>query len=493
MSASAAPNPRPRVFDSPAAPESDSEPHNHDAERAVLGAMILDAEAVEKAAMLLTAECFHMRRHFRIFEAILVLSNTPDCTVDFMTVMEHLRRAQTLEDCGGAVYILSLESHVFSTANVEHHAKIVREKHQLRELARLALTVRNEALTEQDDVGALLTLAQERLFQLGEARAVRDFRDIGELTVETMVEIDLRASSTHEVTGVATGFTDLDEWTGGFQKSDLIIIAARPSIGKTAFALNIASAVGAGLRGKQIMREQARPVAIFSLEMSASQVNMRMLSTIADVPMHAMRTGKLRADDRRKLHKASRELHGLPVYIDDTPSLGIMELRSKVRRLKTMRPDLALVMIDYLQLMRGGARTENRQQEISEITRGLKAIGRELEVPVVALSQLSRLIEQRKGKGAKPILSDLRESGSIEQDADVVMFLHREKHFDKKDGDEDGDAGNTIRAEKAELIIGKQRNGPIGTIDLVFFRETATYHNMAGGGGSLDGDDGPGF
>jgi replicative DNA helicase len=305
---------------------------------------------------------------------------------------------------------------------------------------------------------------------------------VGTLTLETVEEIERRCSSTHEVTGVATGYTDLDDWTGGFQKSDLIILAARPSIGKTAFALNIALNVGAGLRNRQVYKDRQRCVGVFSLEMSASQINMRLLSTLSEVPMHLMRSGKLGPRDRTKMAQFARQLHGVPIYIDDTPGISVMELRAKARRLAALRPDLSLIIIDYLQLMRGGGHrgSDNRQQEIAEISRSLKALARELNVPIVALSQLSRLIEQRKGKNARPILSDLRESGAIEQDADMVMFLHREKHFDKKDG-EDGEEKKKgdISAEAAELIIGKQRNGPIGTIDLVFFRETATYHNLA--------------
>lgn len=477
-----------RVLDTPPAPIPAVPPSNLDAEKAVLGSMILDPQAIEVVAAILKPPAFYSDRHRLVFEVILDLHER-NINVDFTTVIDELTRRRQIEKAGGAAYITSFEQHVFSTANVEHHARIVQNKYQLRELAELAQAIRHEALTEQDDVGTLLDLAEKRIFDLSEQRTTRDFQDIGTLTIQTIDEIDRRSSSHHEVTGVATGYTELDEWTGGLQKSDLIILAARPSVGKTAFALNIAANIGAGFRNRQIHPDLARPVGIFSLEMGASQINMRLLSTITEVPMHQMRTGHLSTRDKQRLHTMARQLHGLPIYIDDTPGISILELRAKARRLAALRPDLALLMIDYLQLMRGGGRSENRQQEIAEISRSLKALARELNIPIIALSQLSRLIEQRKGKNARPMLSDLRESGAIEQDADVVMFLHREKDYDRKDDDEDGKGQNTITAEKAELIIGKQRNGPIGIIDLVFFRETATYHNLA----KNYSDDGPDF
>ncbi len=477
-----------RILDTNPVPLPSTPPSNVDAEKAVLGSMILDPTAIETVAPLLKAHSFFSDRNRLIYEAILDL-NERGVAADFTTVVDELTRRRMIEKAGGAAYVTSLEQHVFSTANAEHHAKIVQAKYQLRELADIAQTIRHEALTEQDDVGVLLDLAEKRIFDLSEQRTTRDFQDIGSLTIQTIDEIDRRASSTSELSGVETGYADLDEWTGGLQKSDLLILAARPSVGKTAFALNMAANIGAGLKNRQLHPEKARCVGVFSLEMSAPQINMRLLSTITEVPMHIMRTGRLTSRDKQRLHTMARQLHGLPIYIDDTPSLSILELRAKARRLAAMRPDLSLIMIDYLQLMRGGGRVENRQQEISEISRSLKALARELNVPIMALSQLSRLIEQRKGKNSRPILSDLRESGAIEQDADVVMFLHREKSYDRKDEDDDEQAKGAITAEKAELIIGKQRNGPIGIIDLVFFRETATYHSLA----KNFNEEGPGF
>lgn len=469
-----------RVIDATSAAMQAAPPSSADAEKAVLGSMILDAEQIEIVVGILKPESFFHSRHRHLFTAVVEL-NEKGVHVDFTTLIDEMRRRHLLEEIGGPGYIVSLEQHVFSTANAADHAKIVQRKHQLRELIRITDVIREEAITEREDVDQILDEAEKMIFDLSEQRTTRDFQDVGTLTIETIDEIDRRASSSHEVTGVATGYDQLDEWTGGLQKSDLIILAARPSIGKTAFALNMALNIGAGLRGRHVHNEKQRCVGVFSLEMSAAQINMRLLSTLSEVSMHHMRTGKMAQRDKNRLHQFARQLHGVPIYIDDTPGISVLELRAKARRLAAMRPDLSLIIIDYLQLMRGsGLRSgENRQQEISEISRSLKALARELNIPIIALSQLSRLIEQRKGKHARPILSDLRESGAIEQDADVVMFLHREKTFDKKDDDDEERSKADVTAEPAELIIGKQRNGPIGVIDLVFFRETATYHNLA--------------
>lgn len=463
-------------------------PSNIDAEKAVLGSMILDAAAIDSVRAIVTKQHFFNSRHQLIFEALCEL-HEKRTVIDFTTVIDELRRRRVLEEVGGPPYILSLEQHVFSTANASHHAHIIRQKHQLRELIRITDDIKQEAFTERDGASELINRAQQLIFKLSEDGADRDFRDIGSLTLETVDEIDRRCSASHEVHGVATGYAQLDEWTGGFQKSDLLILAARPSMGKTAFGLNIALNVGAGLRNRRLGAAEPQGVGIFSLEMSAAQINQRLLSTIAEVPMHLMRSGKMNASDRQKLHHCAKQLFSMPIFIDDTPGIGIMEMRAKARRLAVTCPNLSLLIIDYLQLMRGSDRPENRQQEIAEITRSLKGLARELQVPILALSQLSRLIEQRKGKNAKPMLSDLRESGAIEQDADVVMFIHRERSYDRRDAENEEKSKARITTEKAELIIGKQRNGPVGTIDLVFFNETATFHNLAR---PVD-EDGPGF
>ncbi|MCX7717342.1 MAG: replicative DNA helicase [Candidatus Sumerlaeaceae bacterium] len=456
-------------------------PSSPDAEKAVLGAMILDPEAIVAVSGKLLAEHFYKPRHQQIYAAIQSLYES-QVSVDFTTLVDELKRRNQLEAVGGPAYLASLVEVVFTPQNVEEHARIIRSKHRLREIVRVTQEIHEQALREDDEPDVILAQAEQQIFTLSQGRESADFVAIDELTMDTMTEIERRRQGGEALHGVQTGFPKLDELTGGFQRSDLLILAARPSVGKTALALNIALNVGAGLRNFVVHPESARPVAIFSLEMSASQIDMRMLSTVSKVPMYKMRTGHLNEQDRKRLHAVARQLHGIPIYIDDTPGLSILELRAKARRLKARVPGLALVMVDYLQLMRGAGRVENRQQEIAEITRSLKALARELDLPVLALSQLNRQIDQRKGKNSRPVLSDLRESGAIEQDADVVMFIHRDRkyeHFDSR-GEDEPPAGRPP-AEPAELIIAKQRNGPTDIVDLVFFRERATFHSMQRG------------
>lgn len=464
-------------------------PHSTDAEKAAIGAMILDEEQIENVLGICKPEHFYHERHRFLFEAIIDLYEKRQ-TVDFTTLMVEVRRRGQLEIIGGPGYIIGLEQYVFATVNAPDHARIVQQKYQTRQLIKISEEIKHAAQNETQEVDKLLEQAEKQISELGEQRTTRDFVDVSTLTLETLDEIEKRSASSHDVTGVATGYTDLDDWTGGFQKSDLIILAARPSIGKTAFALNMVCNIGAGLRNRKVDPSSRKGVGIFSLEMSSSQINMRLLSTISNVPMQKMRSGRVSPTDQRRIHDYANMLHGAPIFVDDTPGISVLELRAKARRLANKTP-LSLLIIDYLQLMRGsGTRSsDNRQQEVSEISRSLKALARELDVPIIALSQLSRGIEQRKGKNSRPVLSDLRESGAIEQDADVVMFLHREKHFEKKDGEDEERRTADITAEPAELIIGKQRNGPIGTIDLVFFPQTATYHNLHHHGT----DDGPGY
>jgi replicative DNA helicase len=451
-------------------------PSSLDAEKAVLGAMILSPQAVDVAAQILKPLCFYHKGHKELFEAICAIHES-GTVIDYTTLIDEIARRRQMEEVGGPAYIASLEQSVFSVDHVDHHANIVLEKHTLRELVRVTQSIRDEAINEREGVGEILDRAEKLIFDLSEHRTARDFVPIGSVTQDTMEEIERRSSSSHEVSGVATGYPELDEWTGGFQPSDLLILAARPSMGKTAFALNIALHVGAGLKGRHLNPKSQRAVGIFSLEMSASQINQRMLSTLSHVPMQLMRSGKLTHEQKLQLFQWVRQLHDVPIFIDDTPNISVLELRAKARRLASQADGLSLLMVDYLQLMRGsGGRSENRQQEISEITRSLKALARELNVPILALSQLSRLIEQRKGKQARPMLSDLRESGAIEQDADVVMFIHREKTYEKLEDDE------LPPTDEALLIIGKQRNGPIGDIDLMFVRKNASFYPKARGG-----------
>jgi replicative DNA helicase len=448
-------------------------PANADAEMAVLGSMILNFEAIDIAASILKPEFFFHERHQHLFSAIVELRER-QVPVDYTTLIEETRRRRQLELVGGPGYITSLEAHVYTTDNVAHHASIVLHKYQLRQLISITEQIQEQALDERDEVKQILNHAQKLILDLSEGQAAKEFQSMGDLTLATVEEIDKLCSAEHAHKGLATGFAELDNMTGGFQKNDLIILAARPSVGKTALALNLALNIGAGVRHRQIGVVKPQPVGIFSLEMSANQVNQRMLSSLAEVSMLLMREGKVSARGREKLHKVAKQLYEVPIYVDDSPGISVIEVRAKARRLQAMQPDLGLIIIDYLQLMRGAARSENRQQEVAEITRSLKALARELKIPILALSQLSRLVEQRKGKSSKPMLSDLRESGAIEQDADVVMFLHRDM---KANAAEDGN--DRAPTQETELIIGKQRNGPVGTIDIVFFKDTATFHNLA--------------
>ena len=449
-------------------------PCNNDAEKAVLGAMILDANAIDTATSLITAEVFYNARHQQVFGAIMDL-HEQSVTVDYTTLIDELRRRGQLEGIGGQGYILGLEQYVFSTRHVDHHIRILIDKYQLRRLARTAQEIQERALTEQSSAAELLEEADSRLSLLNMEASTRDFVSVHDLTLETMDHIERLSQGDSDAGGVATGFQDLDRLTGGLQKSDLLILAARPSLGKTALALNLALNIGAGRRGKSFRPELSKAVGIFSLEISSLQVNQRLLSSISDVPMQIMRTGKMSQSEHKALFEAGRHLETAPIYVDDTPNISAVELRAKARRLAAkLDHKLGLIIVDYLQLMRGGGgRNENRQQEISEISRSIKALARELNVPILALSQLSRLIEQRKGKNARrPMLSDLRESGAIEQDADVVMFIHRDKTAESNPSDPDYEPPPV---EDCLLIIGKQRNGPLDDVPLIFFRKSATF------------------
>jgi replicative DNA helicase len=446
-------------------------PYSPEAEAAVLGSMMLDQQALEIALGRVEMEAFYAPRHRSVYEALKELHRR-GMAVDFSTLATELRRVGRLEECGGVAGLTQLAEAVMSPANIEHYCTLVNDKFRARLLIRECEDLRQLALDQSTDTGTMLDMAEKKMFELGQQRESKEFRDISSLTLETLEEVEARAGSSGALTGVSTGYEKLDALTGGLQRSDLIILAARPSVGKTAFALNMACNIGVGLRELQIHPDKRRPVGIFSLEMSASQVNMRMLSTLSRIPMQQMRTGHLSRKDREDLQECAEKLHGAPVYIDDTAGLSLLELRAKARRLASQHPDLAVLFIDYLQLMRSGGKVENRQQEISEISRGLKALARELNIPIIALSQLSRLIEQRKGKSgkAKPMLSDLRESGAIEQDADVVMFIHRDRIYEE--------GVPRPEFEDAELIVGKQRNGPCDDVKLIFKGKTATYHNL---------------
>jgi replicative DNA helicase len=431
-------------------------PHNLEAERSVLGAILIENRALNQAQEILTEEDFYRESHRTIFRTMSGLNETRGA-IDLVTLKEALDSAGSLERVGGAPYIASLLDGVPRSSNVEHYARIVKEKSVLRNLIGSASRILNRCYEGEDTAELLLDEAQREIFSLAEDRLRTGFVHLREVAAPTLEYIDRVHQHKELITGLATGFERLDEMTSGLQNNDLIIVAGRPSMGKTALAVNIAQNVGTRL---------GRSVGIFSLEMSREQLFLRMLCGQARVDAHQLRTGRLGKEDWQRLTLAFGELTEAPVYVDDTAGLTLFEMRAKARRLKAEK-GLDLLVVDYLQLMRTREKFENRNQEISEISRSLKALAKELSVPVIAVSQLSRAPEQRGGNH-KPQLSDLRESGAIEQDADVVLLLYREEYY-KPD---------KIEAQGvAEVNVAKQRNGPTGSVDLVFIREYTRFEN----------------
>ena len=439
-------------------------PHNLEAEKCVLGAILIDNPAFNQAAEVIDAQDFFRDAHRRIFEKMVVLTdrNQP---VDLVTIKDELTRSGELDDVGGPAYIASLTDGVPRSANVEYYARIVKEKSTLRRLIQSANDVLGRAYDAEEDADNLLDEAERSIFQIAEHRLRTGFVPLGDLVSKGYELIEKLQEHKGLVTGVPTGFVDLDEMTSGLQKSDLIIVAARPSMGKTSLVLNIALHCGI---------EAGKTVGIFSLEMSREQLFLRMLTSEARVDAHRFRGGYLGEQDYERLVAAFARLHEAKVFIDDTPSVGILEMRAKARRLK-LEHGLDLLVVDYLQLMQGRGRFENRQQELAAISRALKILAKELEVPIVALSQLSRAPESRGDH--RPQLSDLRESGALEQDADVVLFIFREDMYGA-DGERRPEAEGT-----AELIIGKQRNGPTGTVRVAFLKQYTRFENLAAGSG----------
>ncbi len=432
-------------------------PQAVDAEVAVLGAMLLDKGACGVVTEVLDESSFYRGAHRKIFSAIMTLF-ARDEAVDLVTVTQELKKRKELDDVGGAAYLSQVLGSVATTANVRHHAKIVLEKSVLRRLINVATEVVQEAFDAGGEASDILDRAEHMIFEIAQSRVRRDFVPMREILKHSFEVIQELYDKKQHITGVPTGFNELDQMTSGFQKSDLVIIAGRPSMGKTAFALNVAShaSIKAGL-----------PVAIFSLEMGKEQLVQRMLCSEARVDAHKLRTGYLADKHWSSLTTAAGLLSESSIYIDDTPAMTVLEMRSKARRLKA-ESDIGLVIVDYLQLMHGLGRQENRQQEISEISRSLKALAKELEVPVMALSQLSRAVESRGGD-RRPILSDLRESGAIEQDADVVAFIYRQEVYER----------SPENMGLAEVIVGKQRNGPTGTVKLAFLSECTRFENLS--------------
>ncbi len=430
-------------------------PYNLEAEQSVLGSMLLSPDAIMVAMEQLRSEDFYKESHRRIFEVIVKLNEDRE-PVDLITVTEVLRSGKILEQIGGVTYLTNLTETVPTAANIAHYCKIVEEKALIRRLINTASGILSMAYDSKNEINELLDEAERRIFDIAQKQRVENFHHIKDILFDTFERIEELYNSESGITGVPTGFPDIDEKTSGFQPSDLILIAARPSMGKTALALNIAQ--NAAIRFKI-------PVGIFSLEMSKEQLVQRMLCSESNVDSHKLRTGRLNEDDWPRLAQAMGPLSEAPIYIDDTPGISSLELRTKARRLKAEK-GLGLVIIDYLQLMSGRGNSENRQQEISEISRSLKALARELSLPVVALSQLSRAPEMRSDH--RPILSDLRESGSQEQDSDLVAFLYRDDYYNP----------DSEKKNIAEIIIAKQRNGPTGTVELVWLSKFTKFASM---------------
>jgi replicative DNA helicase len=446
-------------------------PHDLDAEKSVLGAILISNQAFNQAAEVIDAGDFYRDAHRRIFEKMVGLTDRGN-PVDLLTLKDELARSGELDDIGGPAYISALTDGVPRSANVEFYARIVKEKSTLRRLIQSATDVLGRAYDAEEDADDLLDEAERSIFQIAEHRLRAGFVPVSQLVDSGYQLIEQLQQHRGLVTGAPSGFVDLDEMTSGFQKSDLVIVAARPSMGKTSFVLNVALHCGI---------TAGKTVGMFSLEMAKEQLFMRMLTSEARVDAHRFRGGYLGEQDYARLVDAFARLHDAKVFIDDTPSVGILEMRAKARRLK-LEHGLDLLIVDYLQLMQGRGRFENRQQELASISRALKILAKELNVPILALSQLSRAPEARGDH--RPQLSDLRESGALEQDADVVLFIFREEMY-AADGERSPDVEGT-----AEIIIGKQRNGPTGTVRLAFLKQYTRFENLASAIGDARGDDG---
>lgn len=430
-------------------------PQSLEAEQSVLGCMLLDKEVIPNITEVLKSEDFYRDDHKEIFEAVMDLFERAE-PVDLITISDQLKQRGTLDKVGGLEYLTNIATSVPTTANARHYAKIVEEKSILRKLIKTSSDILNLGYEASDEVSIILDRAEKSIFDILQKRNTKGFSHIKDVLVDAFNKLEELYNNKGHITGVPTGFTDLDYRTAGMQNSDLILIAARPAMGKTSFALNIAQY--AAIHGKV-------PVAVFSLEMSKEQLVNRMLCSEVMIDSQKMRVGKLDDSDWQKMAMALGPLSEAPIYIDDTPGVTVMELRAKCRRLK-LEKDLGLIVIDYLQLMQGRGKTENRQQEVSEISRSLKILAKEINVPVITLSQLSRAPEARSDR--RPMLSDLRESGAIEQDADMVMFLYRDDYYNPE----------TEKQNIAEVIIAKNRNGATGTVELRWFGEYTKFANL---------------
>ncbi len=430
-------------------------PHSLEAEQSVIGSMLMDRDAILTASEILTSEDFYQHQYGVIFDAIVELCNEGK-PVDLITLQDRLKEKDLPPEISSMEYIRDLLSSVYTSVNVKYYANIVSDKAMMRRMIKTTEEIANTCYQDKDPTQDILEMTEKKIFDLLQRRQTSEFVPIQQVVLNAVNNIEKASKNKGNVTGLPTGFVDLDYKTSGFQPSDLILLAARPSMGKTAFALNIA---------QHMAFKEGKTVAIFSLEMSKEQLVNRLLAMESRVDSQALRTGKLRDEDWTKLVEGADIIGKSNLIIDDTPGISVSELRSKCRKYK-LEYDLGIIFIDYLQLMSGSGRSDSRQQEISDISRSLKAVARELNVPVVALSQLSRAVEQRPDH--RPMLSDLRESGAIEQDADVVMFIYRDDYYHK----------DTEKKGIAEVNIAKQRNGPIGVVELVWLPQYTQFVNM---------------
>jgi replicative DNA helicase len=444
-------------------------PHSIEAESSVLGGLLLDNGAWDRVGDLLKEDNFYRFEHQLIFTAISVLINGSK-PADVITVFEHLQSQGKAEEVGGLVYLNQLAQYVPSASNIRRYAEIVRERGILRKLVTASDEIATNAFNPQGrPVAKILDEAEQKIFNIGEegSRMKQGFQSMDTLVVELLDRVQEMADNPNDITGVPTGFIDLDRMTSGLQAGDMVVLAARPSMGKTAFAVNIA---------EHVALNEGLPVAVFSMEMGASQLAVRIVGSIGRIDQGHLRTGKLSDDEWPRLTEAIERLRTVSLHIDETPGLTPSELRANARRLARQCGKLGLIVVDYLQLMSGSSSngSDNRATELGEISRGLKMLAKELQCPVIALSQLNRSVEQRTDK--RPMMSDLRESGAIEQDADIIMFIYRDDYYNK-DSKEPG---------VAEVIIGKQRNGPTGTVKLAFLKPLTRFESLASGGGGGD-------
>jgi len=433
-------------------------PNSLSAERAVLGGVLLENNALHTVIEIIEPQDFYSEANARIFESMLAIFAKGQ-PVDAITLREELDLRKRLADVGGEEYLFSLTNTIPAVAHIESHARIVREKSVVRKLIRACHEIAAKGYGDYGETEQFLDIAEKSVFEVAKERIRHPYEHIKDVVLRTFKAINEAAERKERITGLPTGFTKLDRMTAGLHPGDLVIIAGRPGMGKTAFAVNL---------GVNACVARKVPIAIFSLEMPKDQITRRMLCSEARVSASRLRTGQLTREDWPKLASAAGRLSELPVWIDDTPGLTLMELRAKTRRLRSEH-GLALAIIDYMQLMRSGIRNESREQEISEISRSLKALAKELEMPVIALSQLNRAVENRAGKDKRPQLADLRESGAIEQDADMILFIYRDELYQKDDPSNRG---------LAEIIIGKQRSGPTGTLKCRFFSEYTRFDNF---------------